>query len=252
MNKLRVIIVDDEPLARAGMKRLLSGERDVEVLAECADGEAAVKAVRELHPDLLLLDIKMPEMDGFDVLRALGDQVPAVVFVTAFDEHAVKAFEARALDYLLKPTTRARLREALSRARERCAAGTPAIPPGLLDLLAEREEAVGRLRRIAVRNGERVTFVRTDDVDWIEAAGNYVVLHVGKDTHILRETMSTLEQQLPANAFMRVSRSAIINLRRVQELQAVAPGENICVLKDGQRVSMTRTLREVEEKLRFL
>jgi two-component system, LytTR family, response regulator len=253
MTKLRVIVVDDEPLARAGLKRLLGGERDVEVVAECEDGPTAIKAVRQHRPDLLLLDIKMPGMDGFEVLQALGEHIPAVVFVTAFDEHAVRAFEARALDYLLKPTTRARLREALARARERCAAGAPpAIPPGLLELLAERESAANWLRRIAVRNGERVTFVATEDVDWIEAAGNYAVVHVGKETHILRETMSTLESQLPPKAFLRVSRSAILNLRRVQELQAVAPGENVCILKDGQRVPMTRTLREVEEKLRFL
>ncbi len=253
MTKLRVVIVDDEPLARAGLKRMLGAERDVELLAECADGAAAVQATREHRPDLLLLDIQMPGMDGFGVLRALEEPWPAVVFVTAFDQHAVRAFEARALDYLLKPTTRARLREALDRARARCASGVaPTIPPGLLELLAERESAAGRVRRLTVRNGERVTFVTVEDLDWIEAAGNYVVLHVGKETHILRETMSTLESQLPANQFLRVSRSAIVNLRRVKELQAVAPGENVCILGDGQRVAMTRTLREVEEKLRFL
>jgi len=250
--KLRVIIVDDEPLARERLQHLLSKETDIEVIAECADGPAAVEAVRQHSPDLLLLDVQMPGMDGFEVLRALEQPLPSVVFVTAYEQHAVRAFEARALDYLLKPTTKARLRETLTRTRERLSSTKHSgIPQGLLDLLAERESNGSRVRRIPVRTGERVVFVNTEDIDWIEAAGNYIILHVRKETFILRETMSTMEAQLPDD-FFRISRSAILNLRRVKEVQSVSAGENVCILTDGQRLPMTRSLREVEEKLRFL
>jgi two-component system, LytTR family, response regulator len=252
--KLRVVIVDDEPLARERLRRLLKSETDVEVVVECGDGPAAVEAVREHSPDLVLLDVQMPGMDGFEVLRALDQKrLPAIVFVTAYDQHAVRAFEARALDYLLKPTSRARLSEALSRARERLAANSAdTVPQALRDFLAEREATAGRVRRLVVRTGERITFVSADEIDWIEAAGNYVILHVGKQTHILRDTMSGLEAQLPGDSFLRVSRSAILNLRRVKELQSVMPGEHVAILVDGQRVAITRSLREVEERLRFV
>lgn len=256
---MKVVIVDDEALARERLRRLLSGEADVEIVAECADGATAVEAVRQYAPDLLLLDVQMPGLDGFETLRALDpDRLPTVVFVTGFDQHAVRAFEARALDYLLKPTTRVRLAESLSRVRERLAdksAPSP-FPQALLDLLAERDSArtppaLPRVRRLAVRTGERVVFVPTEEVDWVEAAGNYVILHVGSSTHILRETMSSLEEQLSGSSFLRVSRSAILNLHRVKELQSVAPGENVAILLSGQRVSMTRSIREVEERLRL-
>lgn len=249
--KLRVPIIDDEELARERLKRLLSSAADIEIVGECADGPSAVETVRRIAPHLLLLDVQMPGMDGFQVLRELGpERLPAVVFVTAFDSHAVRAFEARALDYLLKPTTRRRLHEALARAREKLAASREgAVPQALLDLLAEREAP--RIRRFAVRSGERTAFVAVDEIDWIEAAGNYAVLHVGKATHILRETMSALEAQLPPAHFLRVSRSAIVNLRSVLELQAVMPGEHVAILSSSQRVAITRPLREVEERVRL-
>lgn len=252
---MKVIIADDEALAREWLRRLLADEADAEIVAECPDGPAAVAAVRAHAPDLLLLDVQMPGMDGFEVLRALGsERLPQVVFVTGFDQHAVRAFEARALDYLLKPTSRVRLAESLARVRERLAAAPAAHgpwPSALLDLLAERGAAERpRLRRLAVRHGERVLFVAVEDIDWVEAAGNYAILHVGTATHILRETMGSLEEQLAGGSFLRVSRSAILNLRRVTELQSVAPGENVAILADGQRVLTTRSLREVEERLR--
>ena len=249
---LRVLIIDDEELARARLRRLLEGEADLEVLGECADGPSAIKAVRQLNPNLILLDVQMPVMDGFEVLRALSSEtLPAVIFVTAFDQHAVRAFETRALDYLLKPTTRARLRDALARARERVGVRGPiTLPPALLELLT-RDPSSPRVRRFAVRTGERVTFVDAEEIDWIEAAGNYVLLHVRKETHIVRETMTALETQLPANTFLRVSRSAIVNLRRIKELQTISPGDHVAILVDGQRVPMTRSVREVEERLRF-
>jgi two-component system LytT family response regulator len=201
---------------------------------------------------VLLLDVQMPEMDGFDVVRNLeAEKLPAIVFVTAYDQHAVKAFEARALDYLLKPTSQARVQEALARVRERMRSTTgAALPQSLLELLAEREAATNRPKRLAVRSGERTSFVLTDDVDWFEAAGNYVVLHVGKETHIVRETMSALETQL-AGPFLRVSRSAILNLQRVKELQSITAGEHVAILHNGQKVAITRSIREIEERLRF-
>jgi two-component system, LytTR family, response regulator len=249
--KLRVIIVDDETLARERLRRLLSSRPDVELLADCADGPSAVDAVRQHRPDVLILDVQMPGMDGFEVLRALGPkELPAVIFVTAFDEHAVRAFEARALDYLLKPASRARLGEALGRVRERLKT-VSTLPESLIDLLAAREAAAGRVRRLVVRNGERVAFVSTEEIDWIEAAGNYVILHAGQESHILRETMNALEEQLGLDPFLRVSRSAIVNLRRVKEIRSVTAGEHVAILEGGQRIPMTRSLREVEERLRF-
>ena len=252
--KLRIVITDDEPLARERLSRLLKSEPDAEVVAECADGPSAIEAVREQKIDVLLLDVQMPGMDGFEVVRALGPKhLPAVIFVTAFDQHAVRAFETRAIDYLLKPASRSRLREALDRVRERLAKSSGSgVTQELLDLLAEREAGASRVRRLAVRSGERVVFVPAEQVDWIEAAGNYVVIHAGKENHIMRDTMAALEADLPAGMFLRVSRSAIVNLRRVRELQSIAPGEHVAILGDGQRVPMTRSLREVEERLRFV
>ena len=259
---MKTVIVDDEPLARARLRRLLAPEPDVRIVAECADGPTAVAAVRQHAPDLLLLDVQMPGMDGFATLRALeppppGRSSPAVVFVTGFDRHAVRAFEVRALDYLLKPTTRERLAEALARVRERFAPGAAdaaGLPRALRELLAERGDPppAAAARRLAVRTGGRVVFVPVEEVDWVEAAGNYVLLHVGALTHILRETMTALEGQLPAAGFGRVSRSAIVNLRRVRELRAAGPGEHVAVLRDGQRVPITRGVRGVATRLRAL
>ncbi len=252
--KLRVLIVDDEPLARERLRMLLASEPEAEVVGEGADGEAAVAAIRSLHPDLVMLDIQMPGLDGFGVLRALERaELPLVIFVTAFDQHAVKAFEAHALDYLLKPCKPARLRDALQRAREQLASKqSQNVSQRLLDLLEERSpKAAQHLTRIAVKNGERVTFVKAAHIDWIEASGNYVVLHVGKESHIIRETIGALEEQLSPDTFLRLSRSAIVNLDRVKELQSVAPGEHVVILHDGKKLPMSRGLREVEEKLKF-
>jgi two-component system LytT family response regulator len=253
MKKLRILIVDNETLARDRLRRLLSAEEGVEVVGEAADGPAAVTAVGELKPDLLLLDIQMPGLDGFDVLRALSEEgpLPAVVFVTAFDQHAVRAFESRALDYLLKPVTRSRLHESLQRARERAEGPSAPIPAALMELLAERTTQP-RMRRVAIKSGEKTSFLDFDDIDWIEAAGNYVVLHFGMETHVLRESMVAFEAQLPTPQFARVSRSAIVNLRRVKELESVAVGEHVLVMQGGQRIPITRSVREVEERMRYV
>jgi two-component system LytT family response regulator len=248
--KLRTIIVDDERMARTRLRRLLEKESDFEVVAECADGATALEAVRKHTPDVLLLDVQMPGMDGFEMLDAIEpEHTPVVIFVTAFDQHAVRAFEAHALDYVSKPASAERLHKALDRVRERLKQSS-ATPQSLLDLLAERRAGASRAARLIVRAGERTIFVSPDEIDWVEAAGNYAILHLGKQSHILRETMSALEAQLPADSFLRVSRSAILNLRRVKERQTVMPGEHVAILLDGQRVTITRTLREIEERLR--
>lgn len=262
--KIRAILADDEPLARSRLRSLLAREPDVELVAECADGDATVAAVRAHRPDVLFLDVQMPGRDGFGVLEALaGEPLPQVVFVTAYDQHALRAFEARALDYLLKPFKQARLAETVRRLRERLAprpgaapAPAPAPAPDLArqlrELLAEvRPPAPApTLSRLAVRTNERVLFVRVPDLDYLESAGNYVVLHCGKENHVIRETLAALESQLPPG-FLRISRSVIVNLDRVKELQAMAAGEHVVILRDGRSLAMTRGLREVEERLRF-
>ena len=251
--KLRVLLVDDEPLARERLRILLTEDAAVEIVGEAGDGETAVDAIRALRPDVVLLDIQMPGRDGFGVLRELGrDELPLVIFVTAFDQHAVKAFEAHALDYLLKPCKPTRLREAIQRAREQLQSRqSKDVSQRLLDLLAEQKPKTPHLARLAVKNGERVVFVKAAQMDWIEASGNYVVLHVGKESHIIRETIGTLDGQLAPEMFLRISRSAIVNLDRVKELQSLGAGEHVVILHDGRKLAMTRGLREVEEKLKF-
>lgn len=227
--KLRVAIVDDEPLARERLRSLLP--EDVEVVCECEDGISAAKALREQVLDAAFLDVRMPGMDGFQVVEEVGlEKLPWIVFLTAHDEHAVRAFEKRAIDYLLKPSTRARVREAVDRIRERVTSGE-----GALD------------RRVAVRDGSSVSFVRLGEIEWVEAAGNYAVLHtVSGVTHILRETMTALEEELSARLFLRVSRGAIVNIARVVELRT----DPACVvMKSGVQVTATRSTREIRARL---
>ena len=246
--KLRAIIVDDERMARARLRRMLEKDPDVEITAECEDGLAAVNAVRAEAPDLILLDIQMPGMDGFGVLEALGpERTPEVVFVTAYDEHAIRAFEEHALDYLMKPVSPERFTKMLARVRERRTQAHRG-QESLFELLAQRKGGM----RLMVKNGERTTFISPEEIDWVEAAGNYAILHLGKRTHILRETMSALESQLAGEMFCRVSRSAILNLRRVTELQSLSAGEHVAILTDGQRIGISRSLREVEERLKHV
>jgi len=247
--KIRVIIVDDEPLARERIRMLLQAEPDVDIAAECGSGAEAVEHISRLKPDLLFLDVQMQEMDGFQVLQHLpSEQWPLVIFATAFDQHAVRAFDAHALDYLLKPFKPARFKEALQRAREQLAQrDTDSATRSLLELLAERNAS--QLTRLAVREEDKITFVNVSEVDSIESAGNYVALHVGKESHILRDTLSNLETRLPGKQFYRVSRSAIVNLERIKELQPMFRGESVIVLKNGRTIATTRTAREIQERL---
>lgn len=261
---IRVLIVDDEPLARRGVRLLLEEDPEVEIVGECAHGDAAVDAIQRLAPDLLFLDVQMPGMDGFQVLRALPpDALPsAVVLVTAYDRYALQAFDAHALDYILKPWDDERFRVALRRAkariqgerlgdlgrrlaalleevghRGRTAAAPPPTPPA-------PEAARPRPTRLAVRERGRVVFLPVEEIDWIEAADYYVRLHVGSRTHLLRESMRALERTLDPGRFFRVHRSAIVNLERVKELQPWFHGQYLVVLEDGTQLKLSRRRRE--------
>jgi two-component system LytT family response regulator len=250
---IRALIVDDEPLARERVRSLLSAERDVEIVRECATGKEAVAAVRELRPDLLFLDIQMPGMSGFDVLRELErSAMPLVIFVTAYDQHALKAFEVHALDYLLKPFKQARFQQTLHRAREMLSSKDTALASRkLLEFLGQTKTLPEYLTRLTVRTGERVVVVRVDQVDYFESAGNYVVVHTARENHVLRETLTALEQKLNPRQFLRISRSTLVNLDKIKELQPLFKGEHAVLLHSGKQLTMTRGLREVQELLKF-
>jgi two-component system LytT family response regulator len=246
MSRIRTLIVDDEPIARARVLSLLGDEPDIDVVGECSNGPQAVSAITEKSPDLIFLDVQMPEMDGFEVARTLGpDRMPAVVFVTAFDQYALQAFEVHALDYLLKPFSAQRFKSALSHARQQLAQRqATTIGRQVLEMLPEmgrRERAVDRL---VVKSSGRVYFVRIADIDWCEAAGNYVSLHVGQQSHLIRETMSRLESQLDARQFVRVHRSTIVNVDRIQEMRSSFNGEHVLHLRDGTRLTLSRGYRD--------
>jgi len=242
---IRAIIVDDEELARSRVRNLLKPEADVEVVAECPDGPAAVTAIRKLRPDLLLLDVQMPEVDGFRVLEMVGDQQrPVVIFVTAYDRYALRAFDALALDYLLKPFNRARFQKALQRARVQIAREQrDRVDERLAALLKQMRAPEQCLDRLVIRSSGRIVFLRTADVQWFEACANYVRLHVGRETHMLRGTMNALESQLDPAKFVRIHRSTIVQLDCVKELQSSFDGDHVVVLHDGSRLMMSRGYR---------
>ena len=249
--RTRALIADDEPLARERLRMLLADEDWIEVVGEAADGPAAIKAIQRLRPDLVFLDVQMPGATGFEVIEALGEQMPFVVFVTAYDQYALKAFDVHAIDYLLKPFDKARFRSGLARARqqlERMAGGE--LERRLLALVQDLRPSAGRMERFVIKSSGRVFFVRAEDIDWIEAAGNYVKLHVGSDTHLFRETMNALEARLHPDTFYRIHRSHIVNIERVRELQPWFNGEYVVFLKDGTRLTLSRGYREkLQERL---
>jgi len=244
--RTRVLIVDDEPLARERLRTLLGEEPAVEIVGEAANAAAAAESIAALSPDLVFLDVQMPGATGFDVIDAVGpEKMPFVVFVTAYDRYALKAFEVHALDYLLKPFDRERFKQALSRARQfsaRHANGD--LEKRLLAIVQDLRPSATRMDRFVVKSGGRVFFVRTDEIDWIEAAGNYVKLHIGNDTHLLRETMNAVEAKLDTDLFFRVHRSHIVNIERVRELQPWFNGEYVVFLKNGTRLTLSRGYRE--------
>lgn len=224
------MVVDDEPLARSNLKVLLQNHSEIELVGECGSGAEALVMIREKSPDLLFLDVQMPECDGFDVLEMLGANLPpAVVFVTAYDQFALRAFEAGALDYLLKPFDDARFHRALDRAKEK---------------LAHRKPPARALDRIVIKETGQVLFVKTSDIDWIQAADYYTCLHIGTKTHLLRRSISELEQELDPAVFCRIHRSSIVNITRVDALRLNAEGEYEVVLKHGIRLRLSRRYRK--------
>jgi two-component system LytT family response regulator len=258
--KIRTVVVDDEPLARRRLARLLETDDSVEVVGVCATGRDAVRTVREAKPDLLFLDVQMPEMDGFGVLQALGEGLPQVVFVTAYDQYAIQAFEVHALDYLLKPYTPARLSAAVQRAARQIAAPRSTPADRLAELLEhlerERRELGARLgggaapqppaqtTRLLVKDGERMFFVPIEKIDWLEAEGNYVRLHCGREAHLVRATLSGMEEQLDAQRFTRIHRSTIVNLDRVKEVRPWFAGDYLVKLHDGAELRLSRRYRD--------
>jgi len=250
--KIRALVVDDEPLARERLRTLLKKEADFEVAGECGDGEKAVAAIEKLKPDLVFLDVQMPEADGFQVIEAVGAAaMPAVVFVTAYDKYALRAFEIHALDYLLKPFDRERFQKTLERARRHLADGgsTGDLHRRLLALLKSIQPVRGHVERLVLRSGGRVTFLRTDEIDWVGAAGNYVELHAGKEAHLLRETMSSIQARLDPERFIRIHRSTIVNVERVRQLRSSFHGDYEVLLRDGTRLTLTRNYKDKLQKL---
>ena len=267
---MRVLIVDDEPIARRRISRLLKLEDDVEVVSEVGSGTDAVAAIREQRPDLVFLDVQMPDLDGFGVVSALGEpeQMPAIVFVTAYNEYAVKAFDVNAVDYVLKPFDGERFRSAFQRARstleqKNSAEAGRRIKALLEEVLGEqRAQALAAggtangatlaptvpraryLDRLMVKHDGRVFFVKVSDVDWFEASGNYVRVHVGRVSHLIRETMHGIEAQLDPNLFARIHRAVIVNMDRIRELQPWFAGDYIVILRDGRQLKLSRTYRE--------
>jgi two-component system LytT family response regulator len=234
--KIRALIVDDEPLARSNLAVLLRVDPEIGIIGECGSGEEALGEIRVANPDLLFLDVQMPECDGFDVLELLGRNLPpAIVFVTAYDQYALRAFEAGALDYLLKPFDNARFELALSRAKRRIRLGRDHTP---------------KLERVVIKNAGQISFVKISEIDWIEAADYYACLHVGARTHLLRRSLQDLEEDLDPNVFCRVHRSSIVNLEQVQGLKLRPDGEYDVLLDNGASVRLSRRYRkQLQERL---
>jgi two-component system, LytTR family, response regulator len=228
--KIRALIVDDEPLARSSVAILLRADPQVEILSECGSGAEALQEIRRTKPDLVFLDVQMPECDGFDVLEMLGGQLPpAIIFVTAYDQYALRAFEAGALDYLLKPFDNARFTRALERAKQR---------------IASANNRTGKLDRLVVKGVGQLSFVRISEIDWIEAADYYACLHVGTKTHLLRRSMSELESDLDPAVFCRIHRSSIVNLERVRGLKLNEDGEYDVLLESGDHLRLSRSYKK--------
>jgi two-component system, LytTR family, response regulator len=242
---LTVLIVDDEPLAREGLRMLLADDPEIAAVQEARNGREAVQRVREGRPDLVFLDVQMPEMDGFSVVQEIGpERMPAVVFVTAHDQYAIRAFEVNAIDYLLKPVTGGRFMQSLARAKARLRTSEPYRENQILALLETIASPSRYLNRVAVLSAGKTSFVYVEHVDWIRAAENYAELHVAQASHLLHVAMNTLEKSLDPEMFVRIHRSLIVNLRRIKEIQPASHGEYLLLLAGGVRLQSGRTYHE--------
>jgi len=246
--KIRVLIVDDEAPARARLRQLLKPESDVEVVAECANGRQALEAIEREAPDLAFLDVQMPRLGGLELCEAATAAeivMPLMIFVTAYDEYALKAFEVHAIDYLLKPFDRDRFQKALSHARDQLRRGKgPEADSRLAGLLEDVRKGLKKADRLVFKQNGRVLLIQVESIDWVEADGNYVKVRSGNDSHHLRETLAALESRLPAEKFMRISRSSIVNLDRIKEFQPLFYGDYVVVLQNGSRLNMSRNYRD--------
>lgn len=250
---IRTIIVDDEAPARSRLRQLLKKEADFTIITECANGSQALEVIQREKPDLVFLDVQMPRLNGLEVCRVLiknGIRLPLVIFVTAYDEYALPAFEVHAVDYLLKPFDTDRFQRALLHVRERMTRAEPAAAENrLANVLQDLLPGARKPERLVFKEDGRIVFIRPETIDWIEADGNYVRVHAGSNSHYIRETLANLEGQLPAEKFMRISRSIIVSLDRIKELQPLFYGDFAVILQDGSRLNMSRTYRDRLEAL---
>jgi two-component system LytT family response regulator len=249
-DKIRALIVDDEPIARRGIRTNLKTEPDVEIIGECSNGREAVAAIEKQKPDLIFLDVQMPLLDGFGVVETLGaENLPAVVFVTAFDEHAIRAFEINALDYLLKPVDPERFQKTLERARgqiknSKARGFNEKISALLENLETAAPKSSAYLERIVIKDAGRITFVDADEIIWISSEGNYVKIHASGKSYLLRETMDAMERKLDPQKFLRLRRSTIVRIEKIKELYPLFNGEFQVILKDGTKLSSSRRYRQ--------
>jgi two-component system LytT family response regulator len=251
MEKIRTLIVDDEPLAREGVRMLIEDDAEIEVVGECANGHQAISAFTERKPDLVFLDVQMPEMTGFEVLEAVsGERLPVVIFVTAYDKYALRAFEVHALDYLLKPFTRERFHAALERAKAQIRRRTDhELNRTLRSLLEDMRQDKHYLERLVIKTDGRIFFLDVEEIDWIEAAENYVRLHAGRESHLVHGTMNKLASRLNPAQFLRIHRSTIVNLKKIKQLEPLFHGEYVVTLQDGTQLSSGRSYRQQLQSL---
>jgi len=241
-NPIRTLIVDDEPLARQRIKNLLKNDDRLKIVGECSTGVQAVNAIIKIKPNLIFLDIQMPGLDGFEVIQTVGaENMPPVIFVTAYDQYAIKAFEVHAIDYLLKPYEQDRFRAALERGIREASSRKDGVSSkkiaALVDKILEEKQIS---KRILVKSSDRISIIEIEQIDWVESAGNYVQIHAGKETYLLRETMNNMEQRLPPQFFARIQRRTIVNLDRIKELRPALHGDYVVILKTASRLRLSR------------
>jgi two-component system, LytTR family, response regulator len=249
--KIHALVVDDEPLARRSIRRFLDTDLEIGMVSECGDGESAVNLIRAHSPDLVLLDVQMPEMDGFQVVGRIGpEKMPVTVFVTAYDRYALRAFEANAIDYVLKPFSKERFARAMARAKDRILQGHDRqIARHMLAVLEQIKKEKSCVERLPIPESGRIVFLDTEEIDWIEAQGNYAILHVGARHYEIRDSLACLEQKLNPRRFLRIHRSTIVNVNRIKELRPWFHGYHLILLNNGQKLRMSRYQREIAKRL---